>query len=203
MAHACHSSAQLVARPGPGANTVARAYRELEAEGLVASRVRHGTMVAARSATSPHRGPPAPDPGRPVVRGPHTPTRCQGRRCRGRRTSRTRTHPAAQELLVGQDPAHCHAADRALRSVTTSGPPSGRPVVADERSSPRATQPLCGADAEPSSEEVLRPLSRRVGMVPSSGAAGWEREECCGCGYGRSWRVIRCTRSRCRAGMRP
>jgi len=28
--------------------TVARAYRELEAEGLVTSRVRHGTVVAAR-----------------------------------------------------------------------------------------------------------------------------------------------------------
>ena len=36
---------QLAADLGLAANTVARAYRELEREGLVRSRVRHGTVV--------------------------------------------------------------------------------------------------------------------------------------------------------------
>ena len=36
---------QLAADLGIAANTVARAYRELETEGLVLSRVRHGTTV--------------------------------------------------------------------------------------------------------------------------------------------------------------
>jgi DNA-binding transcriptional regulator YhcF (GntR family) len=45
---------QLAADLGLAANTVARAYRELEIEGLVASRVRHGTVVAARPAMT-HR----------------------------------------------------------------------------------------------------------------------------------------------------
>jgi len=44
---------QLAADLALAPNTVARAYRELEAEGLVTSRVRHGTTVAARSATVP------------------------------------------------------------------------------------------------------------------------------------------------------
>lgn len=39
---------QLAADLGLAANTVARAYRELEAEGWVISRVRHGTTVAPR-----------------------------------------------------------------------------------------------------------------------------------------------------------
>jgi DNA-binding transcriptional regulator YhcF (GntR family) len=39
---------QLAADLGLAANTVARAYRELEAGGWVVSRVRHGTTVAAR-----------------------------------------------------------------------------------------------------------------------------------------------------------
>ncbi|HEY7223813.1 MAG TPA: GntR family transcriptional regulator [Micromonosporaceae bacterium] len=39
---------QLAADLGLAANTVARAYRELETEGWVVSRVRHGTTVAAR-----------------------------------------------------------------------------------------------------------------------------------------------------------
>lgn len=38
---------QLAADLGIAANTVARAYRELELAGLVASRVRHGTTVTA------------------------------------------------------------------------------------------------------------------------------------------------------------
>ena len=37
---------QLAADLGLATNTVARAYRELESEGLVVSRVRHGTTVA-------------------------------------------------------------------------------------------------------------------------------------------------------------
>jgi len=41
---------QLAADLGLAANTVARAYRELELEGFVVSRVRHGTTVAARPA---------------------------------------------------------------------------------------------------------------------------------------------------------
>jgi DNA-binding transcriptional regulator YhcF (GntR family) len=41
---------QLAADLGLAANTVARAYRELEAEGMVESRVRHGTTVARRPA---------------------------------------------------------------------------------------------------------------------------------------------------------
>ena len=40
---------QLAADLGLAANTVARAYRELEHEGLVASRVRHGTTVTGRA----------------------------------------------------------------------------------------------------------------------------------------------------------
>ena len=39
---------------GIAANTVARAYRELELEGLVASRGRHGTVVLAPTATESH-----------------------------------------------------------------------------------------------------------------------------------------------------
>jgi DNA-binding transcriptional regulator YhcF (GntR family) len=39
---------QLAADLGLAANTVARAYRELELEGFVISRVRHGTTVADR-----------------------------------------------------------------------------------------------------------------------------------------------------------
>ncbi len=39
---------QLAADLGLAANTVARAYRELETEGWVESRVRHGTTVAPR-----------------------------------------------------------------------------------------------------------------------------------------------------------
>jgi DNA-binding transcriptional regulator YhcF (GntR family) len=38
---------QLATDLGLAANTVARAYRELEIDGLVTSRVRHGTTVAA------------------------------------------------------------------------------------------------------------------------------------------------------------
>jgi DNA-binding transcriptional regulator YhcF (GntR family) len=40
---------QLAGDLGLAPGTVARAYRELEASGLVLSRVRHGTTVAARS----------------------------------------------------------------------------------------------------------------------------------------------------------
>jgi len=43
---------QLAADLGLAPGTVARAYRELEAEGVVASRVRHGTTVLARSLPS-------------------------------------------------------------------------------------------------------------------------------------------------------
>lgn len=39
---------QLAADLGLAVNTVARSYRELEAAGLVVSRVRHGTTVAER-----------------------------------------------------------------------------------------------------------------------------------------------------------
>lgn len=42
---------QLAADLGLAANTVARAYRELETAGLVTSRVRHGTTVAPHTAT--------------------------------------------------------------------------------------------------------------------------------------------------------
>ena len=42
---------QLAADLGLAANTVARSYRELELEGLVSSRVRHGTVVAERGAS--------------------------------------------------------------------------------------------------------------------------------------------------------
>jgi GntR family transcriptional regulator len=41
---------QLAADLGLATNTVARAYRELELEGFVLSRVRHGTTVADRPA---------------------------------------------------------------------------------------------------------------------------------------------------------
>ncbi len=44
---------QLAADLGLAANTVARAYRELEAAGLVRSRVRHGTTVAAIKPLAP------------------------------------------------------------------------------------------------------------------------------------------------------
>ena len=42
---------QLAADLGLAANTVARAYRELELEGLVNSRVRHGTIVVQQQRT--------------------------------------------------------------------------------------------------------------------------------------------------------
>jgi GntR family transcriptional regulator len=44
---------QLAADLGIAANTVARAYRELELAGLVTSRVRHGTTVTARPPALP------------------------------------------------------------------------------------------------------------------------------------------------------
>ena len=44
---------QLAADLGLAANTVARAYRELESDGLVVSRVRHGTIVADRRVAMP------------------------------------------------------------------------------------------------------------------------------------------------------
>jgi DNA-binding transcriptional regulator YhcF (GntR family) len=44
---------QLAADLGLAVNTVARAYRELEAEGLVISRVRHGTTVAGQATGLP------------------------------------------------------------------------------------------------------------------------------------------------------
>jgi len=44
---------QLAADLGLATNTVARAYRELEASGLVSGRVRHGTTVIDRPATLP------------------------------------------------------------------------------------------------------------------------------------------------------
>jgi DNA-binding transcriptional regulator YhcF (GntR family) len=44
---------QLAADLGVAANTVARAYRELEHAGLVASRVRHGTTVTGTGRTLP------------------------------------------------------------------------------------------------------------------------------------------------------
>jgi DNA-binding transcriptional regulator YhcF (GntR family) len=42
---------QLAADLGLATNTVARAYRELEASGLVAGRVRHGTTVTGQATT--------------------------------------------------------------------------------------------------------------------------------------------------------
>ena len=47
---------QLAADLGLAPGTIARAYRELEAAGLIVSRGRHGTFVADRRAT-----PPAPE----------------------------------------------------------------------------------------------------------------------------------------------
>ena len=44
---------QLAGDLGVAPGTVARAYRELEADGVVRSRVRHGTVVAARETASP------------------------------------------------------------------------------------------------------------------------------------------------------
>ena len=44
---------QLAADLGLAANTVARAYRELESDGLVVSRVRHGTTVTGQRAGLP------------------------------------------------------------------------------------------------------------------------------------------------------
>ncbi len=44
---------QLAGDLGLAANTVARAYRELESEGLVVSRVRHGTTVAKQRSRLP------------------------------------------------------------------------------------------------------------------------------------------------------
>jgi DNA-binding transcriptional regulator YhcF (GntR family) len=43
---------QLAADLGLAPGTVARAYRELEAAGVVASRVRHGTTIAPATPTS-------------------------------------------------------------------------------------------------------------------------------------------------------
>jgi DNA-binding transcriptional regulator YhcF (GntR family) len=44
---------QLAADLGLAPNTVARAYRELETDGMVTSRVRHGTTVTADPVTVP------------------------------------------------------------------------------------------------------------------------------------------------------
>lgn len=44
---------QLAADLGLAVNTVARAYRELEADGLVVGRVRHGTTVTGGPSTLP------------------------------------------------------------------------------------------------------------------------------------------------------
>jgi DNA-binding transcriptional regulator YhcF (GntR family) len=44
---------QLAADLGLAANTVARAYHELEQSGAVASRVRHGTVVLPRTSLPP------------------------------------------------------------------------------------------------------------------------------------------------------
>lgn len=44
---------QLAADLGLAVNTVARAYRELEGQGLVTSRVRHGTVVAEQRTMAP------------------------------------------------------------------------------------------------------------------------------------------------------
>jgi DNA-binding transcriptional regulator YhcF (GntR family) len=44
---------QLAADLGLAVNTVARAYRELESQGLVTSRVRHGTVVAENRTMAP------------------------------------------------------------------------------------------------------------------------------------------------------
>jgi GntR family transcriptional regulator len=83
---------QLAADLGIAANTVARAYRELELEGLVTSRVRHGTTVTA----SP-----------PVL------TEAEVHR---RLTEAARTYAAvAHQLGVGADEAGA-AAGAALRS---------------------------------------------------------------------------------------
>jgi DNA-binding transcriptional regulator YhcF (GntR family) len=46
---------QLAADLGLAVNTAARAYRELEAAGLVISRVRHGTVVAQRDTMTPRQ----------------------------------------------------------------------------------------------------------------------------------------------------
>ncbi len=46
---------------GIAVNTVARAYRELEHEGLVASRGRHGTTVLAPTAATATNAPPVDD----------------------------------------------------------------------------------------------------------------------------------------------
>jgi DNA-binding transcriptional regulator YhcF (GntR family) len=46
---------QLAADLGLAVNTVARAYRELESEGMVTSRVRHGTVVADRLTMAPEQ----------------------------------------------------------------------------------------------------------------------------------------------------
>jgi DNA-binding transcriptional regulator YhcF (GntR family) len=73
---------QLAADLGLATNTVARAYRELESDGLVVSRVRHGTTVA-------HAAPGLP--------------RAEVRR---RLTEAARTYvAAARQLGVGADEA--------------------------------------------------------------------------------------------------
>ena len=47
---------QLANDLGLAPGTVARAYRELEADGIVSSRVRHGTVVRSRSAPPTAQG---------------------------------------------------------------------------------------------------------------------------------------------------
>ena len=56
---------QLATDLGLAANTVARAYRELEQAGLVETRGRAGTVITARAARTPARSPR----GGPAVRG--------------------------------------------------------------------------------------------------------------------------------------
>ena len=86
---------QLADDLGLAGGTVARAYRELEADGIVATRGRHGTVVAgaprapATAGRAPHSGPAPLRPTRRRAPVPGSTTRSPpcGSRSRCRRTA--------------------------------------------------------------------------------------------------------------------
>jgi DNA-binding transcriptional regulator YhcF (GntR family) len=119
---------QLAADLGLAANTVARAYRELEVEGLVHSRVRHGTVVAP-------------------IRGPLDPGEVRRRLADAAAAYAT----AARQLGVGADEAR-HAADAALAQANAAtppdlaaAPPAAHPATPPDLPAPPAAAPPAAA----------------------------------------------------------
>jgi DNA-binding transcriptional regulator YhcF (GntR family) len=122
---------QLAADLGLAANTVARAYRELEVQGLVVSRVRHGTTVASRwpsrryggASTRPRTRMPrwpassvsTPTPPRPRSSAPCGPARTH-RQIRNYSWPRVRARASRQRQRAGRGPGRAHRLPAHIRS---------------------------------------------------------------------------------------